>query len=171
MSEKKPTFAAIQDEIAAMLDVADEEMTHEQREAMGKYLTQLAKLEADKVDGYCSFRREQLDRAEAKRAEAQRLMSQARSIERRFDFLDWHYLGVMERHGLSKINGAAYTISTRKSERVEFVPGFDYTNLPEGYKREKVTVDPDKKAIASAIKAGITIQGCRLAEHTTLVVK
>lgn len=46
-----PTFNEIQQEIAGMLSIPDEELTPEQREAMDAYIDELAKLEADKVDG------------------------------------------------------------------------------------------------------------------------
>lgn len=171
MENKTPSFAAIQDEIAAMLDVKDEELTPEQREMLDEYLSQLGDMEAAKVDAYCSFRREQLDRAESKRNEARRLMAQAKSIESRFDWLDSHYLGVMRVRGLTKINGSIYTISTRKSARVEFDYGFDVATLPAGYKRETVTVEPDKKAIAASLKSGVEVKGCKLVEHMSLSVK
>ena len=44
-----PTFNEIQQEIAGMLCIPDEELTPEQREAMNVYIDELAKLEADKV--------------------------------------------------------------------------------------------------------------------------
>ena len=46
-----PTFNEIQQEIAGMLSIPDEELTPEQREAMDAYMDELAKVEADKVDG------------------------------------------------------------------------------------------------------------------------
>ena len=58
------TFANIQTEIAAMLEVADEDLTPEQQSAMDQYLNDLAGQEADKVDAFAGFIREQAARAE-----------------------------------------------------------------------------------------------------------
>ena len=47
-----PNFADIQTEIAAMLDIPDEELTDEQRQVMEDYLDELGVAEAAKVDGF-----------------------------------------------------------------------------------------------------------------------
>ena len=65
-----PTFNEIQQEIAGMLSIPDEELTPEQREAMDAYMDELAKLEADKVDGFGQFLKIQSTLAEACKEEA-----------------------------------------------------------------------------------------------------
>ena len=70
-----PTFNEIQQELAGMLSIPDEELTPEQREAMDAYMDELAKLEADKVDGFGQFLKIQSALAEACKEEARRLAS------------------------------------------------------------------------------------------------
>ena len=68
-----PTFNEIQQELAGMLSIPDEELTSEQREAMDAYIDELAKLEADKVDGFGQFLKIQSALAEACKEESRRL--------------------------------------------------------------------------------------------------
>ena len=162
------TFSAIQTEIAAMLEVADEDLTPEQQSAMDQYLNDLAGQEADKVDAFAGFIREQAARAEFLKAEAQRIAAKGRSIERRLDGLKSHYLHIMQAHGLSRVAGSTYPLSTRKSSRVD-VP--DVFALPEAYRVTKTETTPDRKAIAAAIKAGETVPGASLVEGVSLQIR
>ena len=161
-------FSAIQQEIAAMLEVADEDLSPEQQSAMDQYLNDLAGQEANKVDAFAAFVREQAARAEFLKAEAQRIASKGRAIERRLDGLKNHYLRIMQAHGLSRVAGATYTLSTRKSSRVD-VP--DVSALPEAYRVTKTETTPDRKAIAAAIKAGEVVPGASLVEGVSLQIR
>ena len=161
-------FSAIQQEIAAMLEVADEDLDSIQKEAMNEYLDMLAGQEADKVDGFAGFIREQSARAEYLKSEAQRIAAKGRSIERRLDGLKAHYLHIMQTHGLSRVAGSTYTLSTRKSSRVD-VP--DVAALPDAYKVTKTEVTPDRKAIAAALKAGEAVPGASLVEGVSLQIR
>lgn len=76
-----PTFNEIQQELAEMLSIPDEELTPEQREAMDAYIDELAKLEADKVDGFGQFLKIQSALAEACKEESRRLAAKARAAE------------------------------------------------------------------------------------------
>ena len=55
-----------------------------------------------------------------------------------------------------------HKISYRPSSSVAFAEGFDWHDLPDGYLNVKITVAPNKIAIASAIKDGQQIDGCYL---------
>lgn len=59
-------------------------------------------------------------------------------------------------------------VSFRKSTAVEIEAGAE---IPEEYQVQKVTVTPDKKAIGDALKNGILIPGCWLAERNNMTVK
>ncbi len=154
-----PTFEQIQDEIASMLSLSDEELTPEQRHAMDAYLDELGTQEASKVDGFAAFLREQSARADAYRKESQRLAGKARSVESNLGWLKGKYLTVMQQRGLRKINGAAYTISLRTSEVVMVE---DMDKLPAAFVERKETFAPSKTAIRDAIKAGQDVPGARL---------
>ena len=163
-----PAFANIQEEIAAMLDIADEDLTEEQREAMDAYLNDLADQEASKVDAFAAFLRQESARADACKTEAQRLYARARSVERRIGYLKDRYLGIMQEHGLKRVAGNAYAISVRISRAVEVT---DMSAIPAEYRREKVEVTADKAALKEALAGGAVIPGCSLMERPSLQVR
>ena len=78
-----PNFADIQAEIAAMLDIPDEELTDEQRQVMEDYLDELGVAEAAKVDGFAQFIRLETASAEAMKEESKRLAAKAKTKENR----------------------------------------------------------------------------------------
>ena len=140
-----PTLNEIQQEITGMLSIPDEELTPEQRETMDAYMDELAKLEADKVDGFGQFLKIQSALAEACKEEARRLAAKARAAESRLAWLKEHYTIVLRENGLKKVSGNAYTISVRESEAVAVTAQTE--ELPELYRRTKTTVEPDKAVI------------------------
>jgi len=162
------SFADIQSEIANILESADE-LTPEQQALAEEYLAELAQAEADKIDAFASIRRESLDRAEAKRAEAQRLMAQARAIESKCDHFDSYYIQVMQANGLKKVNGKAYSIGLRKSQRVDIAVPIE--QLPQEYIRTKTSIEADKAKIKDVLKAGGIIAHCTLQDSFSLAVK
>lgn len=163
------TFRQIQGEISAMLDVPDAELTPEQKAEMDAYLAELGQQEADKVDAFAQFLRLETARMEALKEEARRLSGRARTIESRLSWLKAEYLGIMQYHGLQKVQGNAYTLSTRKSS-VVVVPA-DISGLPEIFLRRKETVEADKAVIKDALKAGQDVPGCELRDSYSLQVK
>ena len=163
------TFAQIQAEIESMLSIPDDMLTDEQRTTMDAYLDELGQQEADKVDAFGQFIRLQSARAEAMREEVMRLYNAARCIENRLERLKLYYVGVLRANKLKRVSGNVYTLSTIKSERVE-VPA-NVSGLGEAFVRRKVKVEPDKKAIGDALKAGQEVPGCRIVESYSLQVK
>ena len=163
------TFAQIQAEIESMLSIPDDMLTDEQRATMDAYLDELGQQEADKVDGFGQFLRLQTARADAMKEEAKRLSAAAKCIENRLERLKLYYVGVLRVSGLQRVSGNVYTLSTRKSERVE-VPE-NVSGLGEDFVRMKVTIEPDKKAIADALKSGQDVPGCRIVESYSLQVR
>ena len=145
-----PTFNEIQQEIAGMLSIPDEELTPEQREAMDAYMDELAKVEADKV-------------------EAKRLIAKAKAAEASLARLKEHYTFTLRSNGLKKVSGNAYTISVRESEGVAVTAQTE--ELPELYRRTKTTVEPDKAVIKESLKSGLTIPGCALVKTYSLQVR
>ena len=163
------TFAQIQAEIENMLSIPDDMLTDEQRATMDAYLDELGQQEADKVDAFGQFIRLQSARAEAMREEVMRLYNAARCIENRLERLKLYYVGVLRVNKLKRVSGNIYTLSTLKSERVE-VPA-NVSGLGEAFVRRKVKVEPDKKAIGDALKAGQEVPGCRIVESYSLQVR
>jgi len=164
-----PSFEAIQEEIAGMLSIPDDELTDEQRAAMDTYLDELGKQEASKIDAFGQFLRVQSATADACKKEAQRLAGRSRTAEARISWLKTKYLDIMQRNGLRKIQGNVYTLSVRESDTVT-VPT-DVNALPETYLRRKESVEPDKTVIREALKAGQVIPGCELRKSYSLQVR
>jgi hypothetical protein len=160
-------FADIQEEIANMLDVPDTELSEEQIEIMNSYLDELADQEESKVDSFGQFLRIESARAEALRAESQRLAARARTAENRINFLKMKYMQIMDQHGLKKVNGQVYSISVRATDIVQIT---DEAVLPQEYVTQKVTTAPDKTALRDALKQGQTIPGAQLAKSYSLRV-
>lgn len=70
--------------------------------------------------------------------------------------------------GIVKTESVKATISFRKSEQVAIDNEAD---LPEEYKREIVTIKPDKTAIKAAIKEGKEIPGAHIEECINIQIK
>ena len=162
-----PSFVAIQDEIRSMLDVADEDLTEEQRALMCKYLDELGSQEQDKVDAFAQFVRMESARADALKAEAARLASKARTAANRISFLKDRYLDAMQRNGLRQVRGQVYALSVRSSDIVTIT---NEAILPERFVTERTTIMPDKLAIKDALKKGEDIPGAILDKSYSLRV-
>lgn len=67
-----------------------------------------------------------------------------------------------------KFSSPRCAVSFRKSETVEVD---DVKHVPAELLRVKTTVDPDKTAIKTMLKAGMEIEGCRLVEKINTQVK
>lgn len=155
-----PTFDQIQQEIEDMLVLPHEDLTDEQRAALDSYLSELADMEAGKVDAFGQFLKMQSTRVEACKHEAQRLAAKARATESNIAKLKRHYLEVMRQRGLKKVSGNAYTISVGELDVVSV--SIDAAKLPDLFIRRTVSIQPDKPVIKEALKAGVEIEGCSL---------
>lgn len=164
-----PTFIEIQEEIANMLDIPDDQLDDEHKRLMDAYLNELAEQEAGKIDGFAQFIRVQSAHAEACKNEGRRLLERAKSAERRLQSLKNHYTGEMLKRGLKKISGSVYSISLRKSQTVEATD--DLSILPEPYLRKKEIIEPDKETIREALKDGLEVPGCKLVEKYSLQIR
>lgn len=164
-----PSFENLQQEIAAMLSLSDEELTDEQRAAMDAYLNELGQAESDKVDAFAAFIREQTFLAKYYKEEASRLANKGKNAEGRIAYLKHKYLAIMQEHGLEKVKGNAYALSIRHTPSVvvEDVNALDdlYVRVvPE--KREA-----DKRTILEALKGGVEIPGCKLVQSDSLQIR
>ena len=75
----------------------------------------------------------------------------------------------MHDNGLKKIQGNAYTISTRESTSV-VVPE-DLSQLDDLFLRRKETVEADKTAIREHLERGMSIPGCALKTTISLQIR
>lgn len=176
--QKLPSFAAIQDEIQNILETFDSadndlgeysmQLNDEQRAELDAYLEMLGTQEAEKVDGFAQFLRMSEAQAAALKAEADRLLKRAKSLENTQNFLKMRYLHVMEQHGLKKVSGKTYTISRLARKVVQIV---DEKIIPDDLKVIKTTKEPAKKDIMALLKIGKEVPGCQIAESVSLQVK
>ena len=61
------------------------------------------------------------------------------------------------------------SIGWRRSEKVAFDEGFDFGKLPEHMK--KITVEPKKTEIKDFLKAGGSVDGCRIEEGMNIQIR
>lgn len=104
--------------------------------------------------------------AEKIKAEAKNLTARAKAAENKADrlkaYLEWALDG-------QKLKTARCSISYRTSKAVEIDPEA-LAFMPERFLRFK-DPEPDKKAIGDAIKAGEVIDGCKLVENVSMIIK
>lgn len=167
-----PSFFEIQEEIAAMLDIPDADLSDEQRAAMDGYLDELAQMECDKVDAFCRFFKAAEARAAACREEAARLVAKAKGLESRLLSAKNMLLDSMQRRSLKKLSGEVYTLSTRKVSRVDasqaYLPALEEQGFAKVIPAE---IKPDLLAIGKALREGQDIPGCKLIESQSLQVR
>ena len=120
-------------------------------------MDELAKVEADKVDGFGQFLKIQAALADACKEEAKRLIAKAKAAEASLARLKEHYTFTLRSNGLKKVSGNAVTAHTY--------------DLPELYGLTKSTVEPDKAVIKESLKSGLTIPGCALVKTYSLQVR
>lgn len=166
-----PSFEHIQEEIANMLAIPDEELDEEQRQLMDAYLNELAGQESSKVDGFAQFIKIQTAYADACREEAKRLAAKADIASRRLDWLKNSYLQTMQTHGIRKIVGNAYSLSIRETEAVDVLDLEALKKANPALVKTRITENPDKMAIKAAIKAGGVIPGAELVKRASLQVR
>ena len=159
MSEQKKSFRDIQDEISYSLSIPDELLTEEQKKNHEEYLSRLGDTEEEKVDSFCQFSILELEKANSLEEEGKRLISKAKTIRNRIDYMKNIYLGVMQNHGLRKIAGKVYTLSVRESQAVAIE---DQNAIPAEFWVTNEEKRLDKVMVKNTIKAGIEVPGCSL---------
>ena len=164
-----PRMTDILDELASIMSISEEDLTPEQRESRAAYAEELKQDAAAKIDAFGGYLREQVDRAKACKAEADRLTKKARNIEANIGWLQHVYLTAMQQADMPKIKGQVYTASIRHTPHVEVD---DVGLLDTFYAREiPARREPDKKAIAEFLKGGGTLPGCRLVQSDSLQIR
>lgn len=94
----------------------------------------------------------------------------AKAIEARAEGLRTYLAASLQSCGIEKVEGPGVSISFRKSSAV-VIDGEDL--IPAEYMRQKPAPapEPDKKAIADAIKAGKNVPGAHIEERKNLQIK
>ena len=130
--------------------------------SLERYLAELAVERERKLDAYCGLIREIEARSQARAAEADRLRELARidrsAVERLKEGLLQHFVA----HDLKRVETERFRITRAKSggrQPLELDP-VDSWDLPEQY--TKITIEPDKEAIRTALESGEELPWARL---------
>ena len=141
---------------------------YDNNETIQSLYADLALTLSDKLEG-CSYILNELElQFDALKREAKRLNERAKGLEKNHATLKDMMLSVLIELPEAKLKTPKFTFSTRKSESVTIMEGF---NMQGKYSRVKTTYEPDKTAIKEAIKAGECVIGAELVTNTTLTIK
>lgn len=122
----------------------------------------------DKATNYVKFIRSEEAGLSAIDEEIKRLTALKKSKTSKIDNLEARLSNSMQSIGFDKFDLGLFKLSFRKSTSVEVL---DVDQLPEGFKRVKTTIDPDKAAIKKAIEAGQEVTGTSIKHSVSLQIK
>jgi putative phage associated protein len=118
-----------------------------------------------KIEGMCCYIKNLMAEAVAYEAEEKRMRERRAAKEREIDRCKGYLVGVL--YG-EKFETPRCKIGWRKSEVCNVL---SLEEIPDEYKRTKVTVDADKTAIKKAIKAGAEVPGAEVIEKLNMTLK
>ena len=118
-----------------------------------------------KIEGMCCYIKNLMAETVAYEAEEKRMRERRAAKEREIDRCKGYLAGVL--YG-EKFETPRCKISWRKSEVCNVL---SMEEIPDEYKRTKVTVDADKTAIKKAIKAGMEIPGAEVIQKLNMTLK
>lgn len=118
-----------------------------------------------KVEGVACWIKNLVADAAAYKAEKEAFAERERVAARKAERLKEWLVTALEGQ---KFSSSRCAVSFRKSETVEVD---DVQRIPPNFLRVKTTVDLDKTAIKTMLKAGLEIEGCRLVEKLNPQVK
>ncbi len=122
----------------------------------------------DKATNYVKFIRSEEAGLSAIDEEIKRLTALKKSKTSKIDNLEARLSNSMQSIGFDKFDLGLFKLSFRKSTSIEVL---DVDQLPEGFKRVKTTIDPDKVAIKKAIEAGQEVTGASIKHSASLQIK
>lgn len=168
------TLFEIGDEITALHDLLNEtggDITDEEAEkAIDQWLSDNQLALEQKVDSYCFLRQEFRARADARMAEAQRLMKLAGTDAKNASRLEARLKLFFELHGFQKLETPRFKVSIQKNGGAAplIVPDEweqDPASAPEAFQRRVIQLDRD--AIREAIRNDEEAPGCSIAPRGT----
>lgn len=118
-----------------------------------------------KIEGMCCYIKNLMAEAVAYEAEEKRMRERRAAKEREIDRCKGYLAGVL--YG-EKFETPRCKISWRKSEICNVL---SMEEIPDEYKRTKMTVDADKTAIKKAIKGGAEIPGAEVIQKLNMTLK
>lgn len=152
--------------IIAAVEEAEGELTPELEEALAANGEDFD----NKIENYIKAVRNYEADAEAFKAEAASFKAKSDRAAKTAERLKGTIAAAMQLRGIEKERFGNFTASFRKSEKV-VVDEDALAELPDDYKRVKTTVEADKTALKTALKAGMAIEGVTLVENKSLQIK
>ena len=172
MSNSDLTLYNIESELAQLVSLREEMAeSGEDTAAVDQQIAEYAAREITKVDGIRAYLRHCDFMEDGAKAEAHRLQELASLWAARKARLGAIVLRVMQDNGLTRLEGRTGTLAVRANPpKVEVQEDLDL--LPVEYVRVvPETRQPDKKAIAAAVKAGEAVPGARLVTRERLEIR
>lgn len=121
----------------------------------------------DKLLAIACIIKEYESEAAAIDAEAKKLEKRKRSAQNKVESMrDWLEMNI---DAGESFKNAQAVIGWRKSQSVEVLG--DVMDLPDIYRREKITIEPDKTKIKEALSRGEIITGCSIVHKNNIQVK
>ena len=157
---------AIQNEITDIVDAILDGGDAEAQQALEAHLAGLDAALDEKADSYAALIRHLEARADARRAEAQRMRDLATADDALAERLKTSLKAAMEATGRTKIDTSRFRLSvSNNGGRQPLSVTCDASSLPENL--VTVTVAANKEAIRQALENGATIPGCELLPRGT----
>ena len=149
---------------ACIVDLVDEETG----EILGQEIDE-EKLEelqlklVEKIDGMCAWIGNTRSTIDKLSAEIKRLQNRKKSFERLQDRLKSYLTYVCDGKG---IKTDYYSVSVKKGEFLDYI---DRSKIPDEYKKDRISREPDTEKIKADLVAGKQIDGVRLREYSVSI--
>ena len=119
-----------------------------------------------KLEGYASVRQEYLLRVEARKKEAERLLTLCKSDESKAQSLHDTMLWAMREHEFKRIEGARFRLVLQQNGGLApMTITAPITDIPRTYIRERIVEEIDKAALRTAVESGQEIPGVVIGER------
>lgn len=142
----------------------------EQEAAIDAWLNELGAERDAKLDAYCALIHEMEHRAEARKAEADRILKLSKSDEAAAGRLRERLLYFFRLQGLDKVETARFRLKlTRSGGKLPLVVDLPAEQLPPHFQRTKITVSADQDAIRHALDEGTPLTFARYGERSESV--
>ena len=166
VAEQLPTLFTLEDELLKLSDAfetPEDERTPEQRSA----IEHLAAMLERKVEGYCEVINTFQVLADARSAEAARLLAKSKTHEGVVQRLKERLANHMALTSQSRIVTRRYTLDMRSYPHVEVL---DAAQVPTDYHRRRVVDEVDKAAVLKAYRRKEHVEGTEIVFDNKVVI-
>lgn len=174
------TTALVPTHALSLYELGEEQLALDELSAMedGEWTPELEALAVDlleqlvqKADAFGGYVRELEAREELLEQEIRRLQDRKKRVANRLTWMKAYGCSVLQRIGRPRIEGTRFTLALQNNP-----PKVDVTVLPDALPAEFVRVipevrEPDKTALAKALKAGQEIPGVALVQTQSLRIR